>query len=102
MDAKHIEMIRTLPSCISGLNPCEAHHLKIKQERGVGLRATDRWAVPLTHKEHMELERFGSRKEEEWFKSRNVRCYELANALWGARGFRDIMLKILAAKEMEK
>ena len=98
MDAEHLKNIRELPSCISGKGPpCDPHHLKIKGERGVSLRSTDRWAVPLTREEHMEVENLGSRREERWFLDKGIRCYELANALWGARGFKEVMLKIIEA-----
>jgi hypothetical protein len=95
MDPKHIENVNKLPSCISGLKPCDAHHLRIHNERGVGLRATDRWCVPLTRQEHMEVHRVGSKKEEEWFLARGIACYELANALWNAKGDLDAMRLIV-------
>lgn len=74
MDKKYLEKIRKLPSCLSGRTPCEPHHLRIAEERGVGMKATDRWCVPLTHEEHMEVHRVGSRKEKQWFKDRGIDC----------------------------
>ena len=92
MDPEHVKMIGKLSSCISGLKPCDAHHLKFKNERGVGLRATDRWCVPLTRAEHIEIERLGSRREIEWFQVRGISDpFELANALWFNRGDLETM-----------
>ena len=82
MDPKHVANVAKLRSCISGKTPCEPHHLRVAQERGVGLKATDRWCVPLTREEHNEVHRLGSRKEEQWFVKRGVACYALAYALW--------------------
>ena len=85
---KHLKRVRAMPSCISGSRPCEAHHLTggpAASERGVSMRASDRWVVPLTHEEHMDLHTFGSRLEREWFANRGVDCYDLAEKLWARR-----------------
>lgn len=100
MDEKHLSLIRQLPSCISGKGPCEAHHLRCAGGRGVGLKAEDRWAVPLTHEEHMELHRVGSKREFAWFASRGINCMALARALWNRRRL-EAMLKVLEAHREE-
>jgi hypothetical protein len=69
--------------------------LRIKEERGVGLKATDQWCVPLTRDEHIQVHTVGSRKECEWFRERGVECYELAIALWTNRHNEDAMLKVI-------
>ncbi len=96
MDKKHLANIRKLPSCVSGNTMhIEAHHLRIAEERGVGMKATDRWAVPLTIMEHRQVHEFGSRREGEWFANRGVDCIDLANRLWEARGDLDAMRRIV-------
>lgn len=98
MSPEHLGNIRKLPSCVSGKHPCEAHHLRIKSERGVGLRATDKWAVPLTWDEHLEVHKVGSRKEDGWFKARGIaNVYELASALWFNRGLPEEMERVIDA-----
>jgi len=68
----HLMMIRQCFSCVSGERPCQAHHLRIGEERGVALKAGDRWAVPLTMDEHYMCHRVGGKREEEWFRERGV------------------------------
>lgn len=97
MSPAHLECIRQLPSCLSGKRPCDPHHLRVSNERGVGLKATDRWAVPLTRDEHEECHRVGSRVEEAWFLNRGIDVYSLANALWQATGNLGLMRKVLEA-----
>jgi hypothetical protein len=97
MSAKHLAMIRLLPSCISGRKPCQAHHLQVSTERGVGMRATDKWAVPLTPDEHFDLHTLGSRLEREWFGNRGVDDpYAMALALWEGTGDHERMCRIIA------
>jgi hypothetical protein len=92
MDPEHVRNVAKLPSCISGKKPCDPHHLKKKDERGVSLKATDRWCVPLTRDEHMEIERMGSRREVEWFKAKGIDDpFGLAAALWFNRGDLETM-----------
>jgi hypothetical protein len=98
----HLELVRQLPSCVSGVaGPCDPHHLRSQaagQERGVGMRATDRWVVPLLRAEHDELHRISSRLEEAWFRERGVAdVVELANALWVNTGDLERMQKVLQA-----
>lgn len=98
MDPDHLANIRKLPSIISGKTPCDPHHLKIKKERGVGLKATDQWALPLTRSEHCDVEKLGSRRELEWFRKMGMENpYAAAKALWNARGDLDAMHRIIGA-----
>lgn len=91
----HLKLIRQLPSCISGRTPCDPHHLRI--DTGMGLRALDRWTVPLTRDEHDHLHSVGSRNERSWFEARGVNPYMLANALWNAPKDLAVMQKIIEA-----
>lgn len=95
---EHLKLIRQLPSCVSGKRPCDSHHLKIKQERGMGMRSRDKWAVPLTRDEHDHLEAQGSRNELAWFKKNGIENpYELASALWKASPNLETMTNIIHA-----
>jgi len=87
MSAAHCDAIRRLPCCITGRMPAGTiHHLKQGTgERGMGLRASDRWGVPLCPHEHEELERAGSRNELAWFAGKGIdNPIALAVALWAA------------------
>ncbi len=97
MSHEYLAKLRRLPSCISWLSPVEAHHLRIKAERGVGMRATDKWALPLTAEEHRSVHRVGSRREADWFHKRGIDCYGLAAALWSNRQDLQAMYRVLLA-----
>lgn len=105
MSEAHLKMIRDLPCSICNRDRCgEAHHLKSQTgERGTGLRSTDRWAVPMCHDDHMEVERAGTKQETAWFCERGViNVHLLAQDLWGARGEPEKMRAILAAHKGQK
>jgi hypothetical protein len=97
----HLACIRDLSCCVTGApGPNDPHHLKdrLTHERGMGRRATDRWAVPLSRWKHDELENLGSRKEREWFRAHGIEDpLELANALFLATGDLVRMEAVLAA-----
>jgi len=102
MSKEHLKLIGQLPSCVSGKRPCTAHHLQVKNERGASLKATDRWAVPLTEDEHLFgkdcVHSVGSRQEVAWFKKHGIENpYELASALWKASPDLETMTKIIEA-----
>jgi len=99
MSDKHLALIRRLPCCVCGKSYAgEAHHLKSGiGERGMGIRTTDRWTVPMCHNDHMEVERAGSKRETEWFKKRGVFPTLLALDLWTNTGDEARMRRVLAA-----
>lgn len=90
-DADHLALIAKLPCCICGRMPGgEYHHLKsgpAKAERGVGLKATDQWTLPMCHSDHIfGIELLGSQNEFDWFAERGIDAEALAIALWEATG----------------
>ena len=108
MDEKHLANVRKLPCCIRGC-PCmpggEAHHIKRNgaNERGMGIRTTDRWAVPLCHTHHIDgVERAGAKNELKWFEGRGVDALDLAVALWGARGDLPKMTRIVIEQKTSR
>lgn len=101
MSDKHLDLIRGLPCSVCLVPPrSEAHHLKQGTgERGMGLRSTDKHAVPLCNEHHHEVEHAGSRNERDWFRSFGIDALGLALALWAASGDLDQMKRIVEAHQ---
>lgn len=109
---KHLELIRKLPCIITGREPAgTAHHLKTgpaRKERGMGLTATDRWALPMNWDDHLNgVERVGSTRELAWFQERGIRDpYAVAKSLWDAspnfERMRQLVLSNLAHQPRKK
>jgi len=68
--------------------PNDGHHLKsgsARHSRGMGMRAVDKFLVPLCRRHHDDLESYGSTREMEWFLAHQVEDPEgLAFALYEA------------------
>ena len=92
---RHLQYLRSLDCPIyPGKRPLEAHHLlRADQTRGMGRRAADRYAIPLSRQAHRELHANGD--EEAWLAARGVDGRALAAALWRNSGDRDAGLQIL-------
>jgi hypothetical protein len=93
MSSSHLARIRQLQCtvCYERRN-LDAHHLKsgpARSERGIGLKATDRWAIPLCRIHHDEVERLGSRREPGYFDDYGIEPHCLADALWRQSSDRD-------------
>lgn len=99
MSAKHCTLIRQCPCTACLLEPAgTVHHLKsgpAKEERGMGMRATDQWGVPLCPRHHAQIEEIGSRNEVEQFLKWGVDPHRLATALWTASPNLEVMIKLV-------
>ena len=50
----HLRLVAKQPCLICGRRPCDAHHLRFAQPRGLGLKVSDEFAVPLCRGHHRE------------------------------------------------
>ena len=53
------------PCLVCGREPCDPHHLRFAQPRGLGQKVSDEFTVPLCRAHHRELHRAG--KERDWW-----------------------------------
>lgn len=101
MSPEHLALVRKLPCCVCFKTPGgEPHHLKDtpEKERGMGLRSSDQWSVPMCHDDHIHgVELAGTRNELKWFKDRGVDALSLAQALWKSTGDLPKMTRIVIA-----
>ena len=105
-DNEHLAALRKCPCSCCGVFDTrnDPHHLLSGTgERGMGMRSTDRWTVPLCRAHHDELHRLGTRKEAAFFRSFGIFSHiDLAAALWSASPDVERMRKILLAHRNEK
>ncbi len=103
MSPAHLALLRQLPCTVCHERAHHAHHLRsgvAAKERGVGIKATDRWAVGLCFHHHDDVHRVGSRQECHWFSQWAIDPHLLANALWAGTGDLGRMGRILLAHKL--
>ena len=79
-DKTHLRFVAKQPCLVCGRQPCDAHHLRFAQSRGLGLKVSDEFTVPLCRAHHRELHRTG--KESDWWTKAGVEPISLARKLW--------------------
>ena len=85
----HLAFIRTLPCCVTGRTPVEAHHLLRADSlpKGTSRKHLDRYAIPLAPEIHRAVHDHGN--DEAWLADRGIQGIDLANALWSVTQNKD-------------
>ena len=68
------------PCAICGRTPSHAHHVRYAQPRGLGLKVSDEFTVPLCATHHHNLH--DTTQEREWWQERKIDPLIIARALW--------------------
>jgi hypothetical protein len=103
MSDKHLAAVRKLPCTICLKMPAgTVHHLKSNTgERGMSVRSTDQWGVPMCMIHHEEVERAGTKNEVAYFGQVNLDPHELAQALWKIGPDLSMMTKVFVAHRLK-
>ena len=85
---EHLRYVASQPCLICGRSPAHAHHLRHAQPRGLGLKVSDEFTVPLCAIHHREIHQ--TTRETDWWRIKKIDPLAVAAALWretsGARG----------------
>jgi len=79
-DRRHLRFVAKHPCLVCGRQPCDPHHLRFAQARGLGQKVSDEFTVPLCRAHHRELHRAG--KELDWWIRIGVEPLSLGRQLW--------------------
>jgi hypothetical protein len=95
MSLDHLAFLRQLECPVyPGERPIEAHHLlRADRTRGMGRKAADRYAIPLSQRAHRELHDAGD--EEAWLAAKGIDGRALAAALWRVSGDIEAGMRIV-------
>ena len=80
-DKVHLKFVASQPCLVCGRQPSDPHHLRFAQPRGLGLKVSDEFTVPLCRGHHRQLHQAGN--EEAWWAERNINALIIAKDLWG-------------------
>jgi len=80
-DRDHLRFVAAQPCLVCGRIPSDPHHLKFAEQRAMGRKVSDRFAVPICRLHHRELHRGGS--EHAWWQRYGIDPLATAATLWG-------------------
>lgn len=79
-DKAHLRRVAQQPCLVCGRLPAHAHHLKFLEPRGLGLKPSDAFAVPLCRLHHRALHDQGN--EQSWWQQHKIDPVSEAQRLW--------------------
>jgi len=79
-DKRHRQFVAAQACMICGRQPSDAHHLRFAQPRGLGLKVSDEFTVPLCRSHHRDLHRTGN--EIRWWAQFGIQPMSMAYKLW--------------------
>jgi hypothetical protein len=79
-DKAHLQFVAGQSCLVCGRQPCDAHHLRFMQSRGLSLKVSDEFTVPLCRVHHRELHRAGL--ETRWWQTVGIDAIAIARKLW--------------------
>ena len=80
---EHLKYVARQPCLICGRQPSHAHHVRFAQPKGVGLKVSDEFTVPLCAIHHHENHTVGN--ERQWWQDRKLDPLMVARKLWEER-----------------
>jgi hypothetical protein len=79
-DKPHLKFVASQPCLVCGRSPADAHHLRFTQPRGMGLKVSDEFTVPLCRIHHRNLHSVGD--EVAWWERRAIDPIATSRMLW--------------------
>jgi ERF superfamily len=80
-DREHLKFVASQPCVVCGRTPSDPHHIKFAEQRGMGRKVSDRFAIPVCRLHHRELHRRGN--ERGWWEGKGIDPLNIAATLWG-------------------
>jgi hypothetical protein len=79
-DRNHLRFVASQPCLVCGRGPSDAHHIKFAEQRAMGRKVSDKFAVPVCRLHHRELHRRGD--ERAWWGTQGIDPLPVAATLW--------------------
>jgi ERF superfamily len=76
----HLRFVSQQPCLVCGRKPSDPHHLRHIQPRGLGLKPSDEFTVPLCRVHHRAVHRVGD--ERAWWRAAGIEPAPVAQRLW--------------------
>jgi hypothetical protein len=83
---EHLKFVASQSCLICGRTPSHAHHIRYAQPKGLALKVSDEFTVPLCAAHHSENHMTGN--EPKWWQDHNIEPLSVARKLW--QEFREL------------
>ena len=77
---EHLRFVARQPRLICRRTPSQTHHIRYAQAKGIPLKVSDEYSVPLCAIHHMENNAFGD--ERSWWEEQKLDPLPLPEQLW--------------------
>jgi DNA recombination protein Rad52 len=77
---EHLRFVARQPCLICGRTPSHAHHVRFAQSRGLGIKVSDEFTVPLCAIHHQQNHATGN--ERQWWEEHKIDPMAIAERLW--------------------
>src|SRR6478672_7186104 len=77
---EHLQFVAQQPCLICGRSPSHAHHVRFAQSKGLALKVSDEFTVPLCAIHHSENHSTGD--ERKWWQTHNIEPLAITRRLW--------------------
>jgi DNA recombination protein Rad52 len=77
---EHLKFVAQQPCIVCGRSPSHAHHVRFAQSRGLGLKVSDEFTVPVCATHHHQLHQTGN--ERKWWDEKKIDPLPVAESLW--------------------
>jgi hypothetical protein len=88
---QHLQFVAQQPCLVCGRTPSHAHHIRYAQPKGLALKVSDEFTVPLCAIHHSE--NHSTRDERRWWEAHNIDPLEIARGLWEVSCKREVPVR---------
>jgi hypothetical protein len=81
-DRDHLRFVAAQSCLVCGRTPSDAHHIKFAEQRAMGRKVSDKFAVPICRLHHRDLHRRGD--ERAWWQNHGIDPLPIAANLWSS------------------
>ncbi|MBA2588395.1 MAG: DUF968 domain-containing protein [Alphaproteobacteria bacterium] len=94
---QHLAFVSSRPCLVCEQTPCHAHHITYAQPRGLSVKVSDEFTVPLCIAHHNQVHQ--AKPERSWWVAQGLEPLEIAATLW-QETLRGLISQVVTAEKI--